>query len=104
MCAGAQTGGGNRCILNPEASLARRRLLGRRIPGGAVGCRRGRALDGRILSSGPPTGPGIYFSATGFPAVSNKEAKKRALLTPKEQKAAKPAKKHSGDVVPMIPR
>lgn len=35
---------------------------------------------------------------------SNKEAKKHALLTPKEKKAAKQAKKHSGDVVPMIPR
>lgn len=33
---------------------------------------------------------------------SNKEAKKQALLTPKEKKAAKRAKKHAGDVVPLI--
>jgi hypothetical protein len=34
---------------------------------------------------------------------SNKESKKHAALTPKEKKAAKRAKKHSGDVVPFIP-
>jgi hypothetical protein len=33
---------------------------------------------------------------------SNKEAKKRALLTPKQKKAAKQAKRHGGDVVPII--
>lgn len=33
---------------------------------------------------------------------SNKESKKQPLLTPKEKKAAKKAKKHVGDVVPMI--
>jgi hypothetical protein len=33
---------------------------------------------------------------------SNKEAKKQAVLTPKEKKAAKQLKKHAGDVVPMI--
>lgn len=34
---------------------------------------------------------------------SNKEAKKRALLTPKQKKAAKQARKHgAGDVVPII--
>ncbi|HZV54527.1 MAG TPA: hypothetical protein VFF82_06270 [Rhodocyclaceae bacterium] len=32
---------------------------------------------------------------------SNKEAKKQALLTPKEKKAAKQAKKHAKDVVPL---
>lgn len=32
---------------------------------------------------------------------SNKEAKKHALLTPKEKKAAKQVKKHAGDVVPL---
>ncbi len=33
---------------------------------------------------------------------SNKEAKKQALLTPKEKKAAKQVKKHAGDTVPLI--
>ena len=33
---------------------------------------------------------------------TNREAKKRPLLTPKEKKAAKRAKKHAGDVVPLI--
>lgn len=33
---------------------------------------------------------------------SNKETKKQALLTPKEKKAAKQAKKHAGDAVPLI--
>lgn len=35
---------------------------------------------------------------------SNKEAKKQAVLTPKEKKAAKRAKKHSSDIVPLISR
>ena len=33
---------------------------------------------------------------------SNKESKKRALLTPKEKKTAKRMKKHVGDSVPLI--
>ncbi|MEW6678888.1 MAG: hypothetical protein AB1421_13285 [Pseudomonadota bacterium] len=33
---------------------------------------------------------------------SNKEAKKQALLTPKERKTAKMVKKHAGDVVPLL--
>jgi hypothetical protein len=33
---------------------------------------------------------------------TNREAKKQPLLTPKEKKAAKRAKKHAGDVVPLI--
>jgi hypothetical protein len=33
---------------------------------------------------------------------SNKEAKKQAVLTPKEKKAAKRVKKHGGDVLPLI--
>jgi hypothetical protein len=33
---------------------------------------------------------------------SNKETKKQALLTPKEKKAAKQVKKHTGDVVPLV--
>jgi hypothetical protein len=33
---------------------------------------------------------------------SNREAKKQAILTPKEKKAAKKAKKHAGDAVPLI--
>lgn len=33
---------------------------------------------------------------------SNKEAKKQALLTPKEKKAAKQVKKHAGNIVPML--
>lgn len=32
----------------------------------------------------------------------NKEAKKQPLLTPKEKKAAKLAKKHTGDVTPFM--
>ena len=33
---------------------------------------------------------------------SNKETKKQALLSPKEKKAAKLAKKHAADVAPFI--
>ncbi len=33
---------------------------------------------------------------------SNKEAKKRSLLTAKQKKAAKQAKKQGGDVAPII--
>ncbi|WP_459950674.1 hypothetical protein [Denitratisoma sp. agr-D3] len=33
---------------------------------------------------------------------SNKEVKKQALLTPKEKKAVKQAKKHAGDSVPLL--
>jgi hypothetical protein len=33
---------------------------------------------------------------------SNKEPKKQALLTPKEKKTAKRAKKHAGDVLPLV--
>jgi hypothetical protein len=32
---------------------------------------------------------------------SNKEAKKQPALTPKEKKAAKQAKKHASDIVPL---
>jgi len=35
---------------------------------------------------------------------SNKEPKKQALMTPKEKKAAKHAKKHASDSVPLIIR
>jgi hypothetical protein len=35
---------------------------------------------------------------------SNRESKKQPLLTPKERKAAKMAKKHAGDSVPLIVR
>jgi len=35
---------------------------------------------------------------------SNKESKKQSLRTPKEKKAAKLAKKHAGDRVPLIVR
>jgi len=35
---------------------------------------------------------------------SNKETKKQPLLTPKEKKVAKQVKKHSSDIVPMVPR
>jgi hypothetical protein len=35
---------------------------------------------------------------------SNKEMKKQPLLSPKAKKAAKEAKKHERDVVPIIPR
>lgn len=34
---------------------------------------------------------------------SNKEQKKQPALNPKEKKAAKLAKKHAHDVVPLIP-
>jgi hypothetical protein len=33
----------------------------------------------------------------------NKETKKQPAMTPKEKKAAKQAKKHAHDVVPLIP-
>lgn len=33
---------------------------------------------------------------------NNKEAKKQSLLSPKEKKAVKQAKKHAGDIVPLI--
>ncbi len=33
---------------------------------------------------------------------TNRESKKQSLLTPKEKKAAKRAKKHAADVVPLI--
>jgi hypothetical protein len=33
---------------------------------------------------------------------SNKEIKKQPLLTPKEKKAAKQARKHADDTMPMI--
>ena len=33
---------------------------------------------------------------------SNKEAKKQSLLTPKEKKQAKQAKKHAGDAAPLM--
>jgi len=33
---------------------------------------------------------------------TNKETKKQAALSPKEKKAAKQAKKHAGDIVPMV--
>ena len=35
---------------------------------------------------------------------SNRESKKQPLRTPKEKKAAKLAKKHAGDHVPLIIR
>jgi hypothetical protein len=34
----------------------------------------------------------------------NKEAKKQPLMSAKEKKTAKQAKKHAADVVPLIPR
>lgn len=34
----------------------------------------------------------------------NKEAKKQPFMSAKEKKAAKQAKKHAADVVPLIPR
>ena len=33
---------------------------------------------------------------------ASKEAKKKPLLTPKEKKTAKSARKHAGDAVPLI--
>ncbi|HTY98741.1 MAG TPA: hypothetical protein VMB75_02820 [Rhodocyclaceae bacterium] len=33
---------------------------------------------------------------------SNKEARKQPAMTPKEKKAAKQAKKHAGDSVPLV--
>lgn len=35
---------------------------------------------------------------------SNKEAKKQAVLTPKEKKAAKQTGKHAPGIVPVAPR
>ena len=36
------------------------------------------------------------------PQKTNKETKKTALLTAKEKKVAKQAKKHAGDATPLI--
>ena len=36
------------------------------------------------------------------PQRSNREGKKEALLSPKEKKAAKRLKKHSGDAAPLL--
>ncbi len=36
------------------------------------------------------------------PPHSTKNLKKQALLSPKEKKAAKQAKKHAGDAAPLI--
>jgi hypothetical protein len=33
---------------------------------------------------------------------SNKEARKQPAMTPKEKKAAKQAKKHASDIVPLV--
>lgn len=33
---------------------------------------------------------------------SNKEAKKQALLTPKEKKVARQKRKHAGDALPLM--
>ena len=35
---------------------------------------------------------------------SNKETKKQPLLSPKEKKAAKEAKKHAPAITPIVPR
>lgn len=35
---------------------------------------------------------------------SNKETKKQPVLNPKEKKAAKLAKKHASDIVPLLTR
>lgn len=35
---------------------------------------------------------------------SNREMKKQALMSPKEKKAAKLARKHAGDAIPLIVR
>ena len=40
----------------------------------------------------------------GKTTKSNKETKKQAVLTPKEKKSAKQAKKHASDIVPLIHR
>lgn len=40
----------------------------------------------------------------GKTTKSNKEVKKQSLLSPKEKKTAKQAKKHASDVVPLIHR
>lgn len=42
--------------------------------------------------------------AMGKERHNSKEAKKQALKTPKEKKAAKQAKKHASDIVPIITR
>lgn len=35
---------------------------------------------------------------------SNRETKKQALLSPKEKKAAKLARKHAGEAIPLLVR
>lgn len=60
----------------------------------------------RITRTSQPSFSGAIESSgenvMSKPQHSNKEAKKHALLTPKEKKAAKQVKKHAGDAVPLI--
>jgi hypothetical protein len=56
-------------------------------------------LDGRRELVGA-----IEECAMGKERHNSKEAKKPALKSPKEKKAAKQAKKHASDVVPIVTR
>jgi hypothetical protein len=58
---------------------------------------------------------GVYSNHTAFAGAirsetmgklrqGNKEPKKLAVMTPKEKKAAKHAKKHTSDIAPLILR
>jgi hypothetical protein len=46
----------------------------------------------------------IRSNIMGKQRQGNKEEKKQPLLTPKEKREAKHAKKHAHDIVPLIPR
>jgi len=46
----------------------------------------------------------IRSTIMGKTTKSNKEVKKQSALTPKEKKTAKQAKKHAGDVTPLLHR
>jgi hypothetical protein len=49
-----------------------------------------------------PLTPPTRSTAMSKAQKNNKEAKKQSLLSPKEKKAVKQAKKHAGDIVPLI--
>ena len=56
-----------------------------------------------LYCGGAVTESGGYRSSTMSKIKhGNKESKKQAVLTPKEKKAAKRARKHVGDAVPLI--
>jgi len=56
-----------------------------------------------LYSIGTANSP-VFTRSTAMGKIKKdgREAKKQATLTPKEKKAAKQAKKHASDIVPLI--